>query len=384
MLYIGKKELLNSLYDIMQAMHSKELAPLYDSNDVAQYDVEQRVKAARFKLSHADDIVAYSFPILPDDLIEEWETFRKREDLSPTQQTKIDFGNLVKKTLQFIEYIRSLPRLRSNPQMPVSTEDRKNVRMMDVEQINSEMKRLESMYSEASRQLEEAKKKGKAKEEEATKLSEIIKGYEAKILELRENKDAHENDQKSEVKWNERLTSSFEELSKKSSGLCYEIRVARIEYFLCIGLMTVATIFIARWYCGFYEELTQQDSPINITSWISYLPYALPVTVYIAVMWILIVQKNRASKISVSLSTRQANVQYLEGLLKLVNRLSSDSETAVKRINDIVGKMIDSYIRQLESTNVTEKNIEKIEEKEQGDVPQQKVLNEIKKYISHD
>lgn len=70
--------------------------------------------------------------------------------------------------------------------------------------------------------------------------------------------------------------------------------------------------------------------------------------------------------------------------MKLVNRLSLNTNTAVGRINVIVDKMIDSYLRQLETSEVTEKKIEKIEEKEQKAVPQQKIVNELKHIMSHE
>lgn len=160
--------------------------------------------------------------------------------------------------------------------------------------------------------------------------------------------------------------------------------LARIEYFVCVGLLIGVSIWFFCWYHDFYGQLTAEQSPIHITSWISYLPYALPVTAYIALMWILMVQKNRASKLSIMLSTRLANVHYLEGLMKLVNRLSSNTDTAVTRINVVVEKMIDSYLRQLEAPELTEKRIDKIEEKEQREVPQNRLKDELMKLLKHE
>lgn len=386
--FIPKHEIVDSLHSITQSLFSKKLEHLCESNNVQQYNIGQRINAAYFKLDQLEDAVNYNFPIHPRQLQNEWTNFCNREDLTPNQSTKIAFGELVKKTLQFLEYIKSFPRMKRPSLVDIPPlnpkDDRKNVRIVNREQIESDIKRLGDIYSEASKQLEDAKKKGSAKEDEIKQLNSIINDYEARILELRKEKEDYENDLKFEQKQEERLTRSFNELNTKSSGLNYEVKVAHIEYFFCIFLMIGVTVCFFIWYISFYKTLLTKNSPIIITSWVSYLPFALPVTAYIAIMWILVVQKNRASKIAVSLSTRLDNAQYLEGLMKLVNRLSWNSEIAQRRINDIVGKMIDSYIRQLESTNVTENRLEKIEKKEQEDVPQQKVYNELKKILPHE
>lgn len=374
----------------MQSLYRKEFKSLYESNNVGQYDIERRVKEAHYRLINQTDSVVFNYPVLPKKLLEEWDSFALRNDLTPTQANKIAFGELVKKSLQYLEYIKSLPRPKrifrhtECPVMGITGEESKNVRTMDGEQIQSDLKRLEGLLQAATQKFEEAKKKGTPNEEEITTLDTLIREYQTKILALREDKEAHDSDKKSEQEWETRLTKSFDELDKKSSSLNYDIKIARVEYFVCIVLMFVITAWFLCWYHGFYIQLTAEKSPIHITSWISYLPYAIPVTAYIAVMWILIVQKNRASKLSISLSSRLLNVHYLEGLMKLVNRLSQDSGTAVGRINIMVDKMIDSYLRQLEMTNVTEKKIEKIETKEQNDVPQQKIYNELKKLLPHE
>lgn len=390
MTVLSRQVLLDSLHYLMQSLTRKEFAALYESNNVGQYNIDRRVQEAHYKLLQLADNIIYDFSFLPEELRKEWESFAKHKDLSPTQENKIAYGELVKKTLQYLEYIKSIPRqkkrLRFTDGVTNATpaEEPKNVRTMDGEQMQLDLKRLDVLLQAATQKLEEARKKGEPNKEEIVNLDRLIKTYQAKILALREDKDAHESDKKTEQEWDTRLTTSFDELDKKSSSLNFDIRIARLEYIACISLMAVATVWFLCWYKGFYDQLTAPNSTIQITSWITYLPYALPVTAYIAIMWILIVQKNRASKISISLSTRTANVHYLEGLMKLVNRLSKDTTTATGRINTIVEKMIDSYLRQLETSNVTEKKIEKIEEKEQNDVPQQKIFNELKKHITHD
>ena len=359
----------------MQAVANEKLAALYESNHVEKYNIDQRIRAAHYRLLTLDGSVDYKFPVLPEKLIREWEDFPTKHGNNLQQSNKIAYGELVKKTLQYLEYIKSLPR--ENKVEP------KNVRTMSGEQIQTDLKRLEPLLQTAMQKLDEAKRKEHPDKDEIDYWDSVVKEYQAKVLTLRGDQKAHESDKKSEEEWEGRLTTSFEELDKKSSRLSYDIIVARIEYFVCIILMIVSTILFLCWYHSFYESLTARDSTIHITTWISNLPYALPATAYIAVMWILIVQKNRANKISISLSTRLANIHYLEGLMKLVNRLSQNSETAVGRINGVVGKMIDSYLRQLETSNVTETKIEAIEKKAEDDVPQKKMFNELKN-ILHD
>ena len=269
--FIPKHEIVESLHGITQSLSSKDMEHLYDSNNVQQYNIGHRIDAAYFRLTQLEDLVYYNFPILPRQLLDEWIEFRKRENLDTNQSTKIAFGELVKKTLQFLEYIKSLPRTKrpSLADIPPldSKEDRKNVRIVNREQIESDIKRLGDIYSEAAKQLEDAKRKGNAKDDEITQLNNIIKEYEAKILELRKEKEEHENDQKFELKQEERLTKSFNELKTNSSGLRFEVCVARAEYFACIIFMIVVTICFFYWYYIFYNTLLEKNSPIIITTW---------------------------------------------------------------------------------------------------------------------
>lgn len=383
---VNRQELLDSLHIIIQLLSSKEFSRLYESNSVGKYNIDQRVKAVHYRLLSLDSTVPYEFRILPNDLIAEWRNFGIKYGYEPTQVAKISFGELIKKTIQFFEYLRSLPT--PSKQKPInavlteSQEGQKSVRTMNGEQLQSDLSRLNEFLSIATQKLENAKKHGEPNEEEIEKLDTIIKEYQQRIRKLREDKEAHENDMKSEQEWAKRLSESFEGLKKESSCLKFDIWVARAEFFGFIALMAFATVWFVCWFNGFYSALTAKDSSIHINSWISYLPYALPVTAYIAMMWIFTVQKNRASKMSVSLSMRLSNIHYLEGLLKLVNRLSIDSEVAVERINKIVEKMVDSYLRQIEINNITEKKIENIEEKEEKEAPHQRIIDKLRAITS--
>lgn len=373
-----KSKLNSTLHRIMQAYLNDAFAPLREGSFISKERLEKRIQAAHYHLMLMADVVPFSYEVMPRALEDEWEALAGQLDAEPAEKRQQVFDALLRKTLKFLEYITTLERARQ------TTDDADNVRMMSSEQMQAELKRLDTMLKGATQKLEEAMKKGDSNNEDIARLKGIISEYQSKIVTLRDKQEAHESDKLSEAEWNQRLTDSFAELDEKSSKLNFEVVLARIEYFVCVGLLIGVSIWFFCWYHDFYGQLTAEQSPIHITSWISYLPYALPVTAYIALMWILMVQKNRASKLSIMLSTRLANVHYLEGLMKLVNRLSSNTDTAVTRINVVVEKMIDSYLRQLEAPELTEKRIDKIEEKEQREVPQNRLKDELMKLLKHE
>ena len=75
----------------------------------------------------------------------------------------------------------------------------------------------------------------------------------------------------------------------------------------------------------------------------------------IALFWLCIVQKNRASRILLAIDGELFRIKYLEGLLLSINRLSATPVDAVKRINESLDALTTSYLHQSESYNIMDK-----------------------------
>lgn len=71
--------------------------------------------------------------------------------------------------------------------------------------------------------------------------------------------------------------------------------------------------------------------------------------------------KDRASKISIELSTRLFNIHYLEGLMKLTNSVSLSHEESLKKLDKATDSLMQSYLSQVKHNHMTEKDVSKIE-----------------------
>jgi len=92
--------------------------------------------------------------------------------------------------------------------------------------------------------------------------------------------------------------------------------------------------------------------------------------------------KGRSNKISIELSTRLFNIHYLEGLMKMTNKLSVDYTDAAQRINVMIESLEQSYIQHIDDNIIPEKLISKWENKELKSSPYIKLLKEIKDILT--
>jgi len=114
---------------------------------------------------------------------------------------------------------------------------------------------------------------------------------------------------------------------------------------------------------------------------VDYLPYTAAVPFLVALIWLCVYLKDRASKISIELSTRLFNIHYLEGLMKLTNSLSVSPEESIRKLDNATNSLMQNYLSQIEHNHITEKEVAKIELSELKSNPYWKILQEIKNLV---
>lgn len=146
--------------------------------------------------------------------------------------------------------------------------------------------------------------------------------------------------------------------------------------------------FVTTWilvisFCLFYYLFIKdvRDYDIILCTWLDYLPYGMMLPLYGLLIWLCVYLKNRAHKISIELTTRLFNIQYLEGLLKLTNTLSATPNEAIIKIDHAVDSMLQSYLKQADHNQLSEVELSRIETKELESSPYWKPLQEIKELI---
>ena len=177
----------------------------------------------------------------------------------------------------------------------------------------------------------------------------------------------------------ERISTAFEQLESYTKVIEKEQEHVNWEYItalICIPSFAVCFIALYVWFLMVYN-----DNLEKFNSWLAFLPYTIMIPVFIALLWLCVYLKDRASKISIELSTRLFNIRYLEGLMKLTNSLSFNSNEALNRINTTADSLMKSYLSQISRNHLTEIEVSKMECSELESNPYWKFLYEIKELI---
>ena len=148
-----KSKLNSTLHRIMQAYLNDAFAPLREGSFISKERLEKRIQAAHYHLMLMADVVPFSYEVMPRALEDEWEALAGQLDAEPAEKRQQVFDALLRKTLKFLEYITTLERARQ------TTDDADNVRMMSSEQMQAELKRLDTMLKGATQKLEEVMKR---------------------------------------------------------------------------------------------------------------------------------------------------------------------------------------------------------------------------------
>ena len=107
----------------------------------------------------------------------------------------------------------------------------------------------------------------------------------------------------------------------------------------------------------------------------NYLPFYIPIPITGVLLWVFIVQMNRAQRQMVMLVENIHNVEYIEGLLLSLNTLSPSIENAVKRINEAIDRLLTNHLS-IKDATINEESILKEEKKDL--VPLDTVLKLLK------
>lgn len=107
----------------------------------------------------------------------------------------------------------------------------------------------------------------------------------------------------------------------------------------------------------------------------------MSVAITIGLLWLLVYLKNRASKISIEMSSQLYDIHYIEGLLKLTNSISRSSNEAMDNIERMANTIVESFIEKLKLRNLEEKELAKMEKQELKDSPYWKFMQELKELL---
>ena len=117
-----------------------------------------------------------------------------------------------------------------------------------------------------------------------------------------------------------------------------KIRLDRMFYVyagLCVCVLLVLVYFE-------YVYLSKWQTPTKL---IDYLPFYIPLPIVGGLLWVFIVQMNRAQRQLMLVAYELYHVDYVEGLLQAINMISPNVASATERIGNVLDIMIKKYIK---------------------------------------
>lgn len=243
-----------------------------------------------------------------------------------------------------------------------------------------EQARLESLSKrrlEVKQLYEKALKEVPINEEKVQKLKEQLEALGETYIETKKNLDGIKNDSAEEVRMRKRIDDAFDFLSK-DNHLEKELAKLQWEFYAMLVLIALTVIIFIIFYGAFLYHLNS----LVLTGWREYLPYTMSVPIAIGLLWLFVYLKNRASKISIEISSRLYDIRYMEGLMKMTNSMSRTGDEASQNIEVLIRSMVDSFLNKMSDKSFKEKELSIIEKQELDNSPYWKVLNELKDLVN--
>lgn len=243
-----------------------------------------------------------------------------------------------------------------------------------------EQARLESLSKkrlEVKQLYEKTLKEVPLNEEKIQKLKEQLDALGETYVETKKNLDGIKTDSAEEVRMRKRIDDAFDFLSK-DNHLEKELTKLQWEFYSMLGLIVI-TVFV---FVVFYGVFLYNFKTLKLTVWCEYLPYTMSVPITIGLLWLFVYLKNRASKISIEISSRLYDIRYMEGLMKMTNSMSRTGDEASQNIEELIRSMVDSFLNKMSDKSFKEKDLSVIEKQELENSPYWKVLCELKDLVN--
>lgn len=372
--FITIRAIIESLRQIEEILHSPKYHNINKSNNINDIELINKFEIIliqldrynsdqKVKIDRRDDVIS---------LVNEWKSFDDKFNGDVSLDKRQYYSILLKDTFRLIGSLSiDLPNIVESD---ISTDNRRPETMqMSIEEVNDKRQKLKES-------LDKEKERNPANKIKIAELHEQLDKANNEFVAMRAQLDKAKRDSSDKESLRSDIDEAFKNLGNYTENIDKEVKRQRVEYNASlIALGTLSLLFLFG-YSLFIKALISQK--ISIKSPLDLLPYSLGVGMFVGLIAISLYMKGRANKISIELSTRLFNIHYLEGLMKMTNKLAIDYSDAVQRINGMIASLEQSYIHHIDDNIIPEKLISKWENKEIESNPYFKLLMEIKEILT--
>lgn len=368
------RAIIESLRQIEEILHSPKYHNINKSNNINDIELINKFEIIliqldrynsdqKVKIDRRNDVIS---------LVNEWKSFDDKFNGDVSLDKRQYYSILLKDTFRLIGSLSiDLPNIVESD---ISTDNRRPETMqMSIEEVNDKRQKLKES-------LDKEKERNPANKIKIAELHEQLDKANNEFVAMRAQLDKAKRDSSDKESLRSDIDEAFKDLGNYTENIDKEVKRQRVEYNASlIALGTLSLLFLFG-YSLFIKALISQK--ISIKSPLDLLPYSLGVGMFVGLIAISLYMKGRANKISIELSTRLFNIHYLEGLMKMTNKLAIDYSDAVQRINGMIASLEQSYIHHIDDNIIPENLISKWEDKEIKSNPYFKLLMEIKEILT--
>lgn len=372
-MFILKKDIISLLDFVLDKVLSNKYSALNIAKPIKGAKLEdiihetmKELQIQPLEMFFVDD--AYD----PRSLRRHWDLFDRNFEGNLNDEYKYSYGRLIDEFLSFVDQIKSL--CMSQPKQRQST-----TKILDVKDMDEKLLRLSRSRDKVKEEIAYQNLKPQKDDEIIKMLKNQLDKLDAEYLAVLEAKKKLTFDNMAEQNISEKVSKAFDSLKEYTTVIEDERYRAKIEYYIFLGTICILFLVFIVFYGVFVYILNSHKE--DFVSWINFMPYTAFVPIVVALIWLSVYLKGRASKISIELSSRLFNIHYLEGLMKMTNSLSITPEEAVRKIDHATSILMNNYLSQVKENNFTENDVSKLEISELKSNPYWKFLQELKSLI---
>lgn len=369
LILISSKSAYNIITRIKSRLNSDKLQELNNENKAVVEQINKVIAETETTLStiHPQWVKMEGFDSL-DKIEMLWLNLDKSYKGEVTEEFKDKYKESLERTKDFFNSFSITP-----------TESQQTVSFRN-KSTEDEQARLESLSKrrlEVKQLYEKALNEVPLNEEKIKKLKEQLDALGETYVETKKNLDGIKTDSAEEVRMRKRIDDAFDFLSK-DNHLEKELTKLQCEFYVMLSLIAITVVVFFIFYGAFLCNL----HTLKLTGWCEYLPYTMSVPITIGLLWLFVYLKNRASKISIEISSRLYDIRYMEGLMKMTNSMSRTGDEASQNIEELIHSMVDSFLNKMSDKSFKEKDLSVIEKQELENSPYWKVLCELKDLVN--
>lgn len=362
------KQCLDSIDAILMILSH----PKYEDLDEIYDDYERLFVAAK----HLKSLLSLSSEenlALPSDLLESvafnWTQFDKKAAAKLEGDDIKKCGELIFRTITTFNSVRNWLAHsnfsdNSNPRKERIRAKDPTVETIRLEDLARRRARIQAKYEHAK--ATEPRNQAKIKD-----LEQEFKAATDQYLEAKENLQDLKEISEEYKQIDSMIDKSFRNFST-DTHLDEELKKLRLEcQVLNWSIIAVVVLFL-----GFYASFLFNQVYLHLYWWRDYMLYTACVPLVIALLWMLVYLKNRASKLCIELSTRLYDIHYIEGLMKMINGASQTNEQSLGKISHIVDSMVASFLNNVSNTVNTSEKISSLEKAELKNNPYWKFVEQ--------